>query len=177
MDKAGAAAAAGEVSVTSAAGHPADHPQHRHHRDRRAGSPVLYRSRGGQESTGHLAHGPYAEYASGLAAMDWLVIALKATGAAALLLLSIASRPRLVAPAVVTVLAWAGPATLWVNFPGSVAQVVGMASGLTGTASQIDLAAGGYVPVFRAADRRRAPALALASLRAAQHGSTGARSR
>lgn len=98
-------------------------------------------------STGHFAHGPYAGYASGLAVMDWLVVALKAIGAA-VALLSIASRPGFVSPAVVTVLVWAGFATLGVYSLGSVVEAVGMASGLTGTAGQIDLAGVGCVLFF-----------------------------
>ena len=57
------------------------------------------------EITGHFAEGAYAHYASGISLADWLAAGLKALGAV-VALLSVAPRPRLVSPAVVTVLVW-----------------------------------------------------------------------
>jgi hypothetical protein len=102
------------------------------------------------EATGHFTHGTYARYASGLSVMDWFVIGLKVLGAG-VALLSIAGRPRFVSPAVVTFGVWAAFATLGTYALGSVAEAVGMVSGLVGSADQIDAAGVGYVLIFLAA--------------------------
>ena len=99
------------------------------------------------EITGHLAGGAYAHYASGLSVMDWLAAGLKALGAV-VALLSAAQRPRLLSPAVVTVLVWAAFATLAVYVVGSVAEAAGMGLGLIGGASQIDMRSVAYVLFF-----------------------------
>ncbi|GAA2119367.1 hypothetical protein GCM10009780_79180 [Actinomadura alba] len=99
------------------------------------------------EMTDRFADGPYAEYASGIAVMNWLVVGLKAMGAA-VALLSVAERPRFVPPARLGVLLWGAFAMLGVYALGSVVQAVGMAAGLTGTADQIDVAGVGYVLFF-----------------------------
>ncbi|MEV0809623.1 hypothetical protein [Micromonospora sp. NPDC050200] len=99
------------------------------------------------EMTGHFADGPYAEYVSAITVMNWLVVGLKTMGAA-VALLSVAERPRFLSPARLGVLLWGAFATLGVYALGSVVQAVGMASGLTGTADQIDLAGVGYVLFF-----------------------------
>ncbi|GAA3744537.1 hypothetical protein GCM10022225_30250 [Plantactinospora mayteni] len=98
------------------------------------------------ELTDHFADGPYAEYVSAIAVMNWLVVGLKAMGAA-VALLSVSHRPRL-PPAVLGVLLWGAFAMLGVYAVGSVVQAVGMASGLVGTPDQIDLAGVGYVLFF-----------------------------
>ena len=102
------------------------------------------------EISGHFASGAYAHYTSGISVMNWLVVGLKVVGAA-VALLSIARRPRLVSPAVVTVLVWAAFATLAVYGLGSVAEAVGMGLGLIGGIDQIDMASIGYVLFFLAA--------------------------
>ncbi|HEX5543505.1 MAG TPA: hypothetical protein VFX60_18455 [Micromonospora sp.] len=99
------------------------------------------------EMTDRFADGPYAEYASGLAVMNWLVVGLKAMGAA-VALLSVAERPRFRSPALLGVLLWGAFATLGVYALGSVVQAVGLALGLSGTADQIDMAGVGYVLFF-----------------------------
>jgi len=99
------------------------------------------------EMTDYFADGPYAEYASGIAVMNWLVVGLKTMGAA-VALLSLAKRPRLLPPALLGVLLWGAFAMLGVYALGSVVQAVGMATGLSGTADQIDLAGVGYVLFF-----------------------------
>src|SRR5690242_5552630 len=63
------------------------------------------------ELTDHFADGPYAEYSSGLAVMNWLVVALKVVGAA-VASLSVASRPRFLSPVVLGVLLWGAFAML-----------------------------------------------------------------
>lgn len=99
------------------------------------------------EMTDHFADGPHAEYVSGLAVMNWLVTGLKVAGAA-LALLSIAEHPRFLSPALLGVSLWGAFAMLGVYALGSVAQAIGMASGVAGNADQIDLAGVGYVTFF-----------------------------
>ena len=96
------------------------------------------------EVSDRFADGPYAEYASGLTVMNWLVAGLKLVGAA-VALLSVARRPRLVSPPVMAVLLWGAFATLGVYALGSVVQAIGMALGLMGSAAQIDVAGVAYV--------------------------------
>ena len=99
------------------------------------------------EMTDHFADGPYPEYASALAVMDWLVVGLKTIGAA-VALLSIAKSPRFLPPALLGVLLWGAFAMLGVYAVGNVLQAVGMAAGLAGTPDQIDMAGVGYVLSF-----------------------------
>jgi len=99
------------------------------------------------ESTGHFDDGPYAEYASGITVMNWLVVGLKVLGAG-VALLSVANHPRFLSPALMTVMVWGAFATLGVYALGSVAQAVGMIAGLTGTADQVDVVGMGYVLFF-----------------------------
>ena len=99
------------------------------------------------EITGHFAGGAYAQYASGLGVMDWLVAGLKVLRAV-VALLSVARWPRLVSSAVVTVLVWAAFATLAVYVLGSVVQAAGMSLGLIGGADQINTASVAYVLLF-----------------------------
>jgi hypothetical protein len=99
------------------------------------------------EIAGRFADGPYAEYASGFSVMNWIVVGLKAIGAA-VALLSVAKRPALASPAVMTVLVWGAFATLGVYALGSVVEAVGMASGLLGSPDQIDIAGIVYVLFF-----------------------------
>jgi hypothetical protein len=99
------------------------------------------------EVTGHFASSTYGHYASGIRVMDWLAAGLKALGAA-VALLSLARRPRLVSPAVITVLVWAAFATLAVYVLGSVAEAVGMGLGLIGGADKIGVRSVAYVLFF-----------------------------
>ena len=96
------------------------------------------------EATDRFADGPYAEYASALTVMNWLVVGLKLLGAA-VALVSVAPRQRLVSPSAMTLLLWGAFATLTVYSLGSVVQAVGMATGVAGSAAQIDAAGVGYV--------------------------------
>ena len=99
------------------------------------------------EVTGHFTSGAYAHYTSGISVMDWLVAGLKVAGAA-VALLSVAQRPRLVSPAIVTVLVWAAFATLGVYVLGSVAEAAGMRLGLIGGVRQIDMRSVAYLLFF-----------------------------
>jgi hypothetical protein len=99
------------------------------------------------ELTDHFADGPYAEYSTGFAVMNWLVVGLKVVGAA-VALLSVASRPRLLPPVVLGVLLWGAFAMLAVYAAGNVVQAIGMVSGLAGSADQIDPAGVAYVLFF-----------------------------
>lgn len=101
------------------------------------------------EATAHFAAGPYSEYAAGFAVMNWIVVGLKAVGAA-VAILSVVQRPRLVSPAVMTVLLWGAFATLGVYALGSVGEAVGMATSVAGSPDQIDIAGIGYVTYFLA---------------------------
>lgn len=98
------------------------------------------------ETTGRFADGPYAEYATGLAVMNWLVVGLKVIGAAiALLAVSRRSWRR---PTVLAVLLWGACATLGLDAIGSVVTAVGLATGLTGDPSEITAAGIVYVVFF-----------------------------
>jgi hypothetical protein len=98
------------------------------------------------ESTGdHFDGTDYAAYADGFTVMNWLVVALKLTGAAAALL-SIDPRPRPRAIPAVALALWGAFATLGVYALGSLAQAITMAA--TGTADRIDLAGIAYVLGF-----------------------------
>src|SRR5688500_7814150 len=99
------------------------------------------------ESTDYLADGEYAEYASAFTVMNWLVVGLKLLGAA-VALLSVTNRPPLLPPKLLGILVWSVFATLAVYVLGSMAQALGMLLGLTGSASQIDLAGVAYVIFF-----------------------------
>ena len=99
------------------------------------------------ETTDHFADGPYAEYSSGIAVMNWLVVGLKAVGAA-VALMSVASRPRFLHPELLGVLVWGAFALLALYAVGSLVQAIGMASGLAGSADQIDPAGVAYVLFF-----------------------------
>lgn len=99
------------------------------------------------EMTDHFADGPYARYVSAIAVMNWLVVGLKTTGAAAALL-SVAKRPHLLPPALLGVLLWGAFGLLGVYALGSVVQAVGMVAGLVGTADQITVAGVAYVLFF-----------------------------
>lgn len=99
------------------------------------------------EITDHFANGRYADYASAFTVMNWLVVFLKVVGAA-VALLSVATGPRLVSRAVLTVLLWGAFATLTVYTLGSLIEAIGIVLDLTGTADQIDLAATGYLLFF-----------------------------
>lgn len=99
------------------------------------------------ELTDHFADGPYAEYSDGLAVMNWLVVGLKAAGAA-VALLSVARRPGSLPPVLVGVSLWGAFAMLAVYAVGSTAQAIGMAAGLTGSADAIDPAGVAYVLFF-----------------------------
>lgn len=99
------------------------------------------------EFTDHFAGGPHAEYARGLAVMDWFVVALKIVGAA-VALLSIAKRPRFVAPSKLAVVVWGAFATLGLYVAGSVVEAVGMLTGLVGSPDDIDAAGVAYVSLF-----------------------------
>jgi hypothetical protein len=99
------------------------------------------------EVTGHFASGPFGCYTSGISVMGWLAAALKVVGAA-VALLSIARRPRIISPAVVTVLVWAASATLGLYVLGSIAEAAAMGLGLIGGADQIDTRSVAYVLFF-----------------------------
>jgi hypothetical protein len=99
------------------------------------------------ELTDRFADGPYAEYSAGLTVMNWLVTGLKVVGAA-VALLSVARRPRFVPPVLLGVLLWGAFAMLAVYAVGSLVQVIGMASGLRGSADQIGPAGVAYVLFF-----------------------------
>lgn len=99
------------------------------------------------ERTNHFAGGPFAEYAAGITVMNWLVVGLKALGAA-VALLSVVNFPKFQPPVLMTVLLWGAFATLGLYALGSVAQAVGMLTGISGTADQIDLVGVGYVVMF-----------------------------
>jgi hypothetical protein len=101
----------------------------------------------GFEITGHMSGGPYARYAAGFAVMNWLVFALKILGAA-VALLSVLPRPRLVSPAVLAVAVWGAFATLGVYALGSLGQAAAMVSGPASSPDAVDLRGVAYVGLF-----------------------------
>jgi hypothetical protein len=72
--------------------------------------------------TGRFATGPYAELATGLAVMDWVVVGLKLLGAAVAVRAVVARRPT--APD--TVLVWGAFALLGIYSAGNVVELIGM---------------------------------------------------
>lgn len=79
------------------------------------------------EVTYRFAAGPYADYASGLSVMNWLVVALK-LGGAGIALAALSQRPRMVA--IVNVLVWSAFSTTLVLYvAGGVFEAVGMLAG------------------------------------------------
>jgi hypothetical protein len=99
------------------------------------------------EATDSLADGRYADYAAAFTVMNWFVVVLKLLGAA-VALLSVADRPRIVRPGILATMVWAAFATLGVYALGSAVQAVGLLIGLTGSADQVGLAGIGYVAFF-----------------------------
>jgi hypothetical protein len=96
------------------------------------------------ELTDHFGVGRYADDATALSAVNWLVAVLKA-GAAAVALLGVSRTPRFLAARTVGTLLWAAFATLAVYVVGSIVQAVVMLTGVAGDAEQVDAAAVGYV--------------------------------
>ncbi|WP_345556187.1 hypothetical protein [Streptomonospora halophila] len=99
------------------------------------------------ELTDRFSGGAYADYADGLAVMNWLVVGLKIVGAG-VALLSVAPERRWAPAPLVAVLAWAGFATLGVYGLGSVVQALGLATGMTGDPGRIGAGAVAYVLFF-----------------------------
>lgn len=99
------------------------------------------------ELTDHLDESEYAAYASAFTVMNWLVVVLK-LAAGAVALLSVGTRPRFVPPGPLGVMLWTGFATLGVYALGSLAQAVGMLTGLAASADQVDPAGVAYVLFF-----------------------------
>jgi hypothetical protein len=104
----------------------------------------------GFEISGYFDDGEYAEYAAAFTVMNWLVVGLKLFSAA-VALLSVAKRPPPLAPPVMGLLVWGVFATLAVYFLGGVAQMLGMAFGVMGSAAQIDPTSVAYLILFLAA--------------------------
>ena len=98
------------------------------------------------EMTDRYADGPYAEYVSGLSVMNWLVVGLKALGAA-VALLSIAKRPFL-SPERLGVLLWGAFTLLSLYVLGSLVEAVGIGLGLMGRTDQLTMAGVAYVVFF-----------------------------
>lgn len=96
------------------------------------------------EASDRFDTGSYAEYATGIAVMNWLVIAVKLAGAAVALLAS-ASRPRLLRPFLTSSLVWGAFATLGVYAAGSMAQAVVLA---VTDAQRIEVSGIAYVLCF-----------------------------
>lgn len=97
------------------------------------------------ELTDRFADGPYADYSTGISVMNWLVVGFKVVGAA-VALLSVAHRPRILPPLLLGVLLWGAFALLALYGLGSLVQAVVIA--LTGGADQIDRAGVAYVLFF-----------------------------
>jgi hypothetical protein len=99
------------------------------------------------EVTDHFAAGEFAESASGLSVVNWVVTAVKGLGVA-VALLAVVHRPWLLSPRTVGTLLWAAFATTSIYVLGSTAQAVTLVTGLSGDAEQIDVASVAYVLLF-----------------------------
>lgn len=99
------------------------------------------------EVTDYFGTGEYADHASGLSVVNWIVTAIKVVGAT-VALLAIARRPRLLTPRTVGTLLWAGFATTTVYVLGSLLQAALMLTGLSGDAEEITGASVAYVLLF-----------------------------
>ena len=99
------------------------------------------------EGTDHLANGEYAKYTAAFTVMNWLVVGLKLLGAG-VAVLSVTRRPPPLSARLLGVMVWGVFATLTTYVIGGVVQAVGMVSGLTGSANQIDVAGVAYPAFF-----------------------------
>ncbi|MDT0302648.1 hypothetical protein [Streptomonospora wellingtoniae] len=99
------------------------------------------------EATDRFSAGPYADYAAGLAVMNWLVVGLKIVGAG-MALLSVAPERRWAPAPLLAVPLWAAFATLGVYGLGSLVQALGLAAGITGSPDRIGAAGAAYVLFF-----------------------------
>jgi hypothetical protein len=102
------------------------------------------------EITDRFSDGPYAEYADAVTVMNWLVVGLKALGAA-VAMRSVVDRYRWPSPTTVAVLLWGAFSTIGVYATGSVAQWIGMASGITNHTRDLGAVDVAYVLFFVAA--------------------------
>jgi hypothetical protein len=99
------------------------------------------------EASGRFAEGPHADYATGISVMSWVVLVLKLLGAS-VAWLSITELPDFVSPRALGVLVWGAAALLALYAAGSVAQAIGMMTGLTGSPDDITPAGIAYVGFF-----------------------------
>jgi hypothetical protein len=99
------------------------------------------------EVTDHFGTGRYADDAAGLSVANWIVTALKLLGVV-VATLSVARRPRVLAPRSVGVMLWTAFATTGVYVLGSVVQALVMVAGLAGDPDEVDAAAVTYVVLF-----------------------------
>lgn len=99
------------------------------------------------EVTDHFGTGEYADHASGLSVLNWIVTAIKVVGAT-VALLAISRRPMLLTPRTVGTLLWAGFATTTVYVLGSLLQAALMMTGLSGDADRITASSVAYVLLF-----------------------------
>jgi hypothetical protein len=101
------------------------------------------------EASDHFARGAYAQDASGISIMSWLVVALKVLGAA-VALLTVTDRWPGVSTNLRTVLVWGAFALLGLYSVGNVVIAVGLALGLTGSREEITAKGIAYVAFFLA---------------------------
>lgn len=100
------------------------------------------------ELTDHFETGRYADEATAISVVNWVVAILKLVGVG---LAVLAVHPRLVAPRTVGTLLWAAFATLTVYVIGSITQAFVMLAGIAGDSDQIDARSLAYVLAFVAA--------------------------
>lgn len=96
------------------------------------------------ETTGHFADGPYAEYSTALSVMDWTVSVLKILGAA-VALASVTNRRVRVSPRLIAVMICGAAALLGLYCLGSLAEAIGMLTGVAGDADRITPRSVGYL--------------------------------
>ena len=97
------------------------------------------------ELTDRFATSEYADDASALSVMNWLVAVLKLVGGVAALL---AIRARPPAPRIVGTVLWGAFATVTIYVLGSMAQAVAILAGIAGDPDSIDARSAAYVLAF-----------------------------
>jgi hypothetical protein len=97
--------------------------------------------------TGHFDDGAYAEYATGIAVMSYLVLIIKLVGAA-VAVLAIRRVPLSCSPRLVGMTLWGAAALLALYSAGNIVQLAGMLTEVMGSRDEITVLGLGYVFFF-----------------------------
>lgn len=99
------------------------------------------------EATGRFADGDFAEYATVLSVMSWVVVVLKLVGAAAALM-AVRPLPRAGSPRLVGLVLWGAAALLVLYSAGNLVQGAGMLVGVRGDRDDLTWMVGAYAGFF-----------------------------